>query len=86
MIMTKEELDNITCYIKENVMRNEDVVFDNGKYTDFMLDLIATLHNYLYKEVTGEPYNYMFHWYNKVTGTCNIEDDMFSMLEEGDKS
>ena len=86
MIMTKEELDNITCYIKENVMRNEDVVFDNGKYTDFMLDLIATLHNYLYKEVTGEYYNYMFHWYNKVTGTCNIEDDMFSMLEEGDKS
>ena len=29
-----------------------------------LLDVIASLHNELYKEVKGKYYNYMFHWAN----------------------
>lgn len=29
-----------------------------------LLDVIASLHNELYKEVTGEYYDYMYHWAN----------------------
>lgn len=38
---------------------------------------IASLHNLLYEAVTGERYDYMFHWANKVGGDCldNIFDD-----------
>lgn len=44
---------------------NEDVVK--------LLDIIASLHNELYNEVTGEYYDYMFHWANK--GYCGDPND-----------
>ena len=30
----------------------------------FLLDMIASLHNELYNEVTGKYYDYIFHWAN----------------------
>ena len=80
--MDIEQLDNITCYLIWYVFRNENIVFHGDETTDFLLDIIATLHNYLYKEVAGEPYDYMWHWYNKITGTVDLEDDLFSLLKE----
>lgn len=41
-----------------------------------LLDVIASLHNELYKAVTGNYYDYMFHWTNKV-GYNGIEDDFY---------
>lgn len=32
----------------------------------YLVDVIASLHNLLYEAVTGERYDYMFHWANKV--------------------
>ena len=46
-----------------------------------LIDIIASLHNMLYKEVTGEYYNYMFHWANKVGSW--VYDDLFK--KEGEK-
>lgn len=42
-----------------------------------LVDVIASLHNLLYEAVTGERYDYMFHWANKVGSDCvdNIFDD-----------
>ena len=85
--MTKYELDNITFWIKENVMRNSKIMFDDAirgddGYQDIdLIEVIASLHNMLYKEVTGEYYDYMFHWANKI-GAYVIYDDMFKKEDE----
>lgn len=68
--MKKEKLDTITEYLISNVWRNANVMFDNsciedGNVSD-LIDIISSLHNLLYEEVTGKRYNYAFHWANKV--------------------
>ena len=87
--MTREELDNInniTYYIIENVMRNSKIMFEDavrgdGDYYDVdLIEVIASLHNMLYKEVTGEYYDYMFHWANKVGSW--VYDDLFKKEDE----
>lgn len=80
--ITKEELDNITSYLKWNVFRNSHIMFGGGdpeteegsRYCD-LIDMIASLHNLLYEAVTGERYDYMFHWANKIGSDC--ADDFF---------
>lgn len=87
--MTKEELDNITYWIKEHIMRNSDIMFydvirGDDDYQDIdLIEVIASLHNMLYKEVTGDYYDYMFHWANKVGSW--VYDDMFKKEEERKK-
>lgn len=72
--MDKKKLDEITLNLIENYFRNEDIIYPDmnvDKMEDIILDLleiIASLHNELYKAITGSYYNYMFHWVNKVTG------------------
>ena len=79
--MNKEKLDRITLDIKNNVMINSDIVYQLNAETLILLDYIASLHNLLYEEVTGERYDYMFHWTNKI-GYNGIEDDIFDDDEE----
>lgn len=85
--MTKEELDNITQWIKESIMRDiyimhEDIIRGDNEYQKVdLIEVIASLHNMLYKEVTGEYYDYMFHWANKIGSW--VYDDMFK--KEGEK-
>lgn len=43
-----------------------------------LIDIIVTLHNIIYKLVTGRPYDYMFHWCNKIGADCN--DHVFDEL------
>ena len=85
--MTKEELDNITYWIKNNIMRDSNIMYDDnirGNCYEFqdidMIEVIASLHNMLYKEVTGKYYDYMFHWANKVGSY--VFDDLFKKEEE----
>lgn len=85
--MTREELDNITHWIKNNIMRDSNIMFDDNirgdcyEFQDIdMIEVIASLHNMLYKEVTGEYYDYMFHWANKVGSW--VYDDLFKREDE----
>jgi len=84
--MTRDKLDVITYWIRENIMRNPNIMLDDAIrgddiYRDIdLIEVIASLHNMLYKEVTGEYYDYMFHWANKVGSS--VYDDMFKPEEE----
>jgi len=81
--MSKENMQSLTLDLIDNVIQNPDFVFDLGaEYNIDLLEIIASLHNILYKEVTGEYYDYMFHWYNKVAGG-SLEDDLYKKYMEG---
>lgn len=88
-MIDKDKLEKITIWLIANVFRNasimyNDVIRGNNKYTDVdLIDIIASLHNLLYESVNGEPYDYMFHWANKVGSDCT--DNIFDDMEEGDK-
>ena len=56
-------------------MKNDKLAYITGRVADAcedfldldkyeLLDLVCSLHNELYKEVTGEYYDYTFHWAN----------------------
>ncbi len=87
--MTKEQLKEITSWLIDNVFRNPDVMFSEeeikvGDDVFTMPDVIATLHNLLHEQITGERYDYMFHWANKVGSDC--EDNIFdNILKGGEK-
>ena len=82
--MDKTALSDLTIDLINNVIQNPDFVFDLGaEYNIDLLEIIASLHNILYKEVTGEYYDYMFHWYNKVAGG-SLEDGLYKKYMEGE--
>ena len=77
--MTEEDLKLIRDYIVENIARNPDVFIkcldiDVDEKLD-VIDIIVGLYDMLHKEVTGENYDYMWHWANKIGFWC--EDDRF---------
>ena len=87
--MNEKKLNAITAYMKENVWRNPDIMFamNTDEIRDIddafwkLLDIATSLHNELYKAVTGDYYNYAFHWTNKI-GACELEDDLFERMED----
>lgn len=69
-MITENKLLEITHFLQDEVFRNVDVMY----YTsENLTDIIATLHNLLWECVYGEPYNYMYHWANKI-GTCTNDN------------
>lgn len=77
-IVNMDKLDYIRDYIVKNVMRNPDIMF-NAQIREVQevdpVDIIASLYNELHEVVTGERYDYMFHWANKVGSDVN--EDIF---------
>ena len=73
--MNKQKLDEITTYLKENVFKNTDIMYTDDDMILDLLEMIASLHNLLYEAVTGERYDYMFHWANKIGSW--VYDDFF---------
>ena len=83
--MDQKTLNAITQYLINNIFRNPDYMFDTQHSEDVhsdLIDIIATLHNYLWECVTGEKYDYMWHWANKCGADC---DDNFDMLGQQKK-
>lgn len=103
--MTEKQLNAITTWLKDNIFRNTDIMYDDAIWnqgislagdivdcTDCensnkcndcgerfdLIDIIATLHNLLYESVTGDRYDYMFHWCNKIGSDC--KDNIFDAL------
>lgn len=93
-MITKKQLDIITQDLKEKIWRNEEL--QDEYYTECnysvkdrtnMIYIISTLHNLLYEAVTGEPYDYAWHWLNKVNGLSNdgcdtIYDELIGRKED----
>lgn len=96
--MTADKLDEITSRVCD-IFRNAefyDCIFcknSNGGIgcfdcekthtVFFLLGMIASLHNELYKQVKGKYYDYMFHWANLGYGG-SPNDSMFKDKKEGD--
>lgn len=78
--MEEGKLKRICGFIINYIMRDPDVMFsdarDVGQHHIDLIYVIASLYEELHKEVTGEPYEYMFHWANKVGSW--VDDDLFS--------
>ena len=88
--MTEEHLDKITEKVANILLNTEfydccsctkglggHCVDCEEEHTVYpLLDVIASLHNELYKQVKGHYYDYMYHWANLGYGGCP-DDDMF---------
>ena len=79
--MDKGQLGAIRDFIVNYIMRDSYVMYsdearDVGPHHIDLIYVIASLYEELHKQVTGEPYEYMFHWANKVGSW--VEDDLFS--------
>lgn len=83
-MLDEKKLDDITRQVVD-VMRNPDMTYSVGSEEErdeilyIMRSHIASLHNLLYEMVTGDRYDYMFHWCNKVGSDVsdNIYDEDF---------
>lgn len=71
-------IDDITLDIKDLMLNKAIGMLSEPTDDDIgeLLYIIASLHNELYKAVTGEYYNYMFHWFNLGCGG-SIDDDRY---------
>lgn len=89
--MNEKQLDILTTWLKEHIFTNTKIMFNDvlwDESIDFdnvdttVIDIIASLHNIIYKLVTGEPYDYMWHWCNKIGSDC--DDNAFDKLLESE--
>lgn len=92
--MTEKKLTEITTRVTDIFRHTEfyDCMFcDKGMGADCfeceeehtvydLLDVIASLHNELYKQVKGEYYDYMYHWANLGYGG-SPNDSLFKEKE-----
>lgn len=74
--MNEEELKKVRDFLVDNFFRNphfvlyDNIASDEVKDID-LVDLVASLYDMLHLSVTGEHYDYMWHWCNKVGGWCD---------------
>ena len=90
--MSEKKLDEITSRVCDifrkaqfydcTLCEAHDCVECHEEHTVyFLLDIIASLHNELYREVKGKYYDYMFHWANHgYMGDPN--DELFKEKED----
>lgn len=77
-------IDNV--FVNCNAMYNENIREVPSDYTKDnidLIDVISSLYNLLHKEVTGEEYDYMFHWANKI-GSYTNEHIFNNIMKEGE--
>lgn len=78
------DINKVNGWLKDVVYRDPDVIYDEDKHY-FLLDVVASLQNLLNYAVTGEPYNYAFHWTNKI-GYNGIDDSLLDKFKEACKN
>jgi hypothetical protein len=75
--MTEKELEKIREYIIDNVMTDTDIMLSDARIDGVDLpEIIASLYELLHRQVTGEPYQYFYHFANKIG--ADVEDNLFS--------
>lgn len=81
--LNQKRIKEITKWLKENVYRNPDVMFSDCDINSdlSLIDVCTALFEELYYLYTGEHYDYMWHWANKV-GTWAIT---YKFSDEGNR-
>jgi hypothetical protein len=74
--VTPEKMDKITTEIVDLIRNHGWLDYEDTVQAWRLLSVIASLHNELYKEVTGKYYNYMFHWAN-LGWMGDVNEDLF---------
>lgn len=79
-----KNLEQIREYLIENVFRNPNIMLSEERDETDLPEIIASLYEVLHRTVTGEPYDYMFHWANKVGAwvDCDLFLDTECAVEE----
>ena len=90
-MIEQERCKIIRNWLIDNIFRDDVVMFDDNTVItndhDINVDLIeviSSLYEELHRLVYGEPYDYMFHWANKVGSWCG--SDWFDKIIEGEKN
>ena len=94
MKINKKQLDILTSEIIEKVIFDDKIMYErisDDNHTVFfgdreadLVDIVCSLHNIIYELITGERYDYMFHWANKMG--CCVDDDVFDNILKGDNN
>lgn len=70
--ISKEDLDVIRNFIIDNVVRNDNFMFNDTLDNEIdIISLVCSLYNVLYNVITGGHYDYFFHWANLEGGACD---------------
>lgn len=62
-MIDKDQLRSITKKLQEEVWRSNSI---DWEASIDLIDIISSLHNLLYEAVTGDLYDYAWHWTNKI--------------------
>ena len=68
ILLSEDELSKIRNYIIENYIRNPDVMFNDNPD---LINASVGLYDILHITVTGDHYDYMWHWANKIGAWCD---------------
>ena len=84
--MNEDDLKIIREFLIEKIIREPDMflkLLDIDVTDDLdLIDVITGLYNMLHKSITGEDYDYMWHWANKIGFWCD-DNRLHDLLIEG---
>lgn len=66
LTINETKLTYIREYLVEHVYRNGDIMYNEEIINSDLLDIVCDLYEYLHVLITGESYDYFFHWANKL--------------------
>ena len=78
--MDNTELTIIREYIIDVILNKDTYYAEDAETVTYLIDVVTSLYNMLHKEVTGEYYDYMFHWANKIG--AEIDEHMFKEVTD----
>lgn len=77
----KIDLTGIDDFLRFMVYRNSNLLPNENEDILYLIDIIASMQNLLHEIITGLPYDYAYHWTNKV-GYDGIVDTIFEAYKE----
>ena len=81
--ISEKDLIIIRNFIIDNVVENTNFMFNETLDDEIdIISLVCSLYNVLHEVITGEEYNYFFHWANKIGGAC--DDDYIKYILSGE--